>query len=253
MTKPSLPNLTSFASADKEFVRHYYPAAVAQEMHSTNARRWNIYPFPYDRPKYIINAETQAEAWNATARRIRDAYRIIDGIAPYDLRNLIEEALRPTAKKFRKKSLHWVQGGDEGLSYCYSCAEKVVRRLQKKFPNDEFFVDGGWGSEEDSQEFCHMCGAPLDNSFTNFACEQELRHFAEHSFDPTCPSDCDSFLEMCGTLIGYDPENNTDTKDQQLTYDLHVLTRQIAYQLLHCDKKLAQKINLLVVPEVASV
>lgn len=245
MAKPGLPNLTSFASADKEFVCHYYPAAVAQEMHSTNARRWNIYPFPYDRPKYIINAETQAKAWNAAAQRIRDAYRIIDRVAPDDLRNLIEEALRPTAKKFRKKSLHWVQGGDEGLSYCYSCAEKEVRRLQKKFPNDEFFVDGGWGSEEDSQEFCHTCGSALDNSFTNFACEQELHHFAEHSFEPACPSDCASFLEMCGTLINYDPENNTNTKDYSLAYDLHVLTRQIAYQLLHCDKKLAQKLNLL--------
>ncbi|MBS1807530.1 MAG: hypothetical protein JST84_05000 [Acidobacteria bacterium] len=237
----STNRLTIEASQARTAVRQHYPTAVAQEMHGANSRKWNIYRFPYASLNCIINADTQSEAWVTFAKHQLNDFALIDQIDSSTLRDLIEETLAPTAKRFRKKSLYWVNNGpDESISYCYQCAEKEVKRLKKENPNGEYFIGGGYSFEEDSQSFCETCGCLLQCSFTNYACEEEMRHFGEYSFDFTSPSDCDSFREMCNTLDRYDPGTTCD-----LSYQLHILTRQIAVNLYHYDRKFSKAIQNL--------
>lgn len=211
----------------EQFVRQYFPNAVAQAMHVGVKPKWNIYPHRYGPLWCIVNANTQAKAWQVFATSTQLRFAAVDLISPYDLREMVEKRLRPVAKKFKKKPLHWVHNGpDEAISYCERCAGKAIKILEKENPAEEYMLDGGWGSDADSQEFCDTCGTPLDCSFTEYACEEELRHFGEYGFDVRCPSDCDSFLEMSQTLPSYDPEESNP-----LYLHLHLLTKQIAQKL----------------------
>lgn len=63
---------------------------------------------------------------------------------------------------------HWLQGGDQGMSYCSACAQKAVDA------GDAEAVDGGWDQECDGQAFCETCGIPLQYTLTDYGVEQEL-------------------------------------------------------------------------------
>ena len=104
---------------------------------------------------------------------------------------------------------HWINGADEGISYCYECAGKEVERLTKENPGDEYFIDGGWGTEGDSQAYCETCGHILDNSFTQCACRGEVDHFLEYGFDIN--SDVDR-LSMSKVIMsaGWESHNGED-------------------------------------------
>lgn len=113
-----------------------------------------------------------------------------------ELSTAFEALIYPVASKYQTKPEHWIGGWDEGFSFCFPCAERKVNELLKEEPNEDYFVDGGWGSTGDSQAFCETCQQPLDNSFTDCACKQELDHFEEYGFDSTNPEDCYSMREI---------------------------------------------------------
>lgn len=102
----------------------------------------------------------------------------------------IEKLIAPVAAKYEVLPEHWIHGWDEGLSFCFDCATKKVAELLEEEPDGGYLVDGGWGSEGDSEASCETCQAALDNSFTTDAAEQALDYFEEHGFDETDPGDC---------------------------------------------------------------
>lgn len=113
----------------------------------------------------------------------------------------LQKLIAPCAAKFETVPEHWIHGWDEGLSFCYECAEKKVAELLAAEPDEEYLVDGGWGAEGDSQAFCETCHRALDNSYTDYAAEQELDHFEEYGFDLNSPDDCHAVLE-CTYAVG---------------------------------------------------
>ncbi|MCP5006876.1 MAG: hypothetical protein GY941_23460 [Planctomycetes bacterium] len=125
---------------------------------------------------------------------------------------------------------HWIGGSDDqSQSYCYDCAEKEVDRLSKKFPDDYFWVDGGWGVEGDGTPFCETCQRQLSNEFTQYACETEVDHFLEYGFDFECGNDCLS-MEKVILSAGWEPISVRDS-DTKFYNNLHRLCRRILADL----------------------
>jgi hypothetical protein len=113
----------------------------------------------------------------------------------------VEDLIGLVAAKFKTKREHWIRGSDEGLSYCPDCVEKKVEELLAEDPEGEYQVDGGWCVEGDSMPSCETCGAPLENSFTNEACDSELDHFELYGFDRKNPADCYSLSNILASQI----------------------------------------------------
>jgi hypothetical protein len=118
-----------------------------------------------------------------------------------DVISQLQHLIAPCAGKYDVVPEHWIHGWDEGLSFCFECAEKKVAELLAEEPDGDYLVDGGRGSEGDSQAFCETCGRALDNSFTEYAVEQEMDHFEEYGFDINSPDDCHAVLE-CTYALG---------------------------------------------------
>ena len=78
-------------------------------------------------------------------------------------RKRLEKIFNAGADRVDEKPEDYINGADVSKSYCCDCAEKEIERLQKENPEEEYFIDGGWGLTGDSQEFCETCGAVLDN------------------------------------------------------------------------------------------
>jgi hypothetical protein len=128
---------------------------------------------------------------------ICDADILAEGLT----QELVERVIAKTARKFKTKPEHWIHGWDEGISFCRECAEKKVAELLKEEPKEYYFVAGGYGNEGDSQAYCDTCHHPLDNSYTDYCCEQELDHFAEYPFSVKSPSDCHSLQEILSAQL----------------------------------------------------
>ena len=118
-----------------------------------------------------------------------------------DLISELQKLIASGAEKFDVVPEHWIHGWDEGLSFCFECAEKKVAELLASEPDEDYLVAGGYSSEGDSQAFCETCGRALDNSFTDYAAEMELDHYEEYGFDRNDPADCHSLLE-CTYALG---------------------------------------------------
>lgn len=101
-------------------------------------------------------------------------------------RDEVTFALDPFARPEDVVPLHWVRGDLREDPYCRDCGEKHVAELRAKYPvrADEICLDGGSGmEEEDGLRFCETCGTVLYVTFTDAACDQELRHFEMYGFD----------------------------------------------------------------------
>lgn len=85
---------------------------------------------------------------------------------------------------------YWIHGHDEGESYCFDCANKMVAELLDENPAGEYEVDGGWGIEGDSTPYCEICHCRLSNTFTRCGCEEEIKHFLLYGLNPNDPYDC---------------------------------------------------------------
>lgn len=112
-----------------------------------------------------------------------------------------ERIVAPIADVVELLPQHWIHGWEESLSFCRNCAEKKIAELKASEPEEEYLLDGGWRTEEDSQRFCETCGEPLDCSFTDYACKEEIRHYKQYGFDLNdelaCVSACNIFLALC--------------------------------------------------------
>lgn len=120
--------------------------------------------------------------------------------ATRDVIGKLQDLISPCAAKFETVPEHWIHGWDEGLSFCFECAGKKVAELLAAEPDEDYLVDGGWGSEGDSQAFCETCNRALDNSFTDYAAEQEISYIEENGFDIDDPADCHGLLECTHAL-----------------------------------------------------
>jgi hypothetical protein len=80
---------------------------------------------------------------------------------------------------------HWIHyfgdSIDYSIDYCYECAKKHIEVLRKEYPDEEFVIDGGWGSESDGFVFCEDCGRLLDTSV--LGCDDELAYFMEYGIE----------------------------------------------------------------------
>jgi hypothetical protein len=97
-----------------------------------------------------IKVNEDTELFGETFRTLRAASEAddgVEGLAGRKLFSYVERVLRPVAAKFETKPEHWVHGWDEGLSFCFECAEKKVAELLVEEPDGDYCTDGGWGSE----------------------------------------------------------------------------------------------------------
>ena len=91
--------------------------------------------------------------------------------------------LRPIQALFAESvsEVHWVGARnadpDQGPSYCRTCCDKLVDRLNAEHPDHEYLRDGGWGYESDGHEVCDACGALLNCTLSHCGMEQELEHW----------------------------------------------------------------------------
>jgi hypothetical protein len=127
-------------------------------------------------------------------------------VATKDVISDLQKLISPCAEKYDVVPEHWIHGWDEGLSFCFECAEKKVAELLAAEPGEGYMVDGGWGSEGDSEAFCETCTRALDNSFTDYAAATVLDYFDEDGFDIESPSDCHALLECAYALGSGDEE-----------------------------------------------
>ena len=129
----------------------------------------------------------------------------------------LEEVFLDGAMRVSEKTEHWISGHDEGESYCFDCAEKKVGELRTLNPNEQYCVDGGWGTDGDSTPFCEMCHHRLDNSLTQYGCEAEVEHFLEYGFRAQSPVNC---LDMYRVISAgmWEPFDGEDEKDRARFY-----------------------------------
>ena len=139
----------------------------------------------------------------------------------------LETLFNAGAEKVESEPEHWISGADEGMSYCYDCAEKEVEQLLKKNPAGEYIVDGGWGIEGDSTPFCEICDKLLENTLTDYGCESEVDHFLDHGFDPKYDDDCRAMSEVISSKAWEPCEN----EDIEYFANLHKLCGKILESL----------------------
>lgn len=133
---------------------------------------------------------------------------------------LVSDVIDPIALKSNAAPDHWIGGYDEGFSFCRACADKKIRRLKKDNPGQEYYLDGGWATEGDSQASCETCHRTLDNSFTTYACQSEIDHFRESDWVLN-PSDCLSLQNILGSY-GWDDDAECSPEDR-IGPDIHRL------------------------------
>lgn len=148
-------------------------------------------------------------------------------------RERLEELFNAGAARMDAAPEHWIHGADEGLSYCYECAEKEVAKLLKEEPDGKYCVDGGWGTTNDSTPFCESCQKLLSSSLTDYGCEAEVDHFTAHGFDPKSDDDCRAMSEVVSAR-GWEEWSGRvfeceyqRTKSEKYFADLHALGRAI--------------------------
>ena len=78
----------------------------------------------------------------------------VSTVASQDAISRLQDLISPCAARYNVVPEHWIYGWDEGLSFCRECAEKKVAELLAVEPDEDYMLDGGWGSEGDSQAFC---------------------------------------------------------------------------------------------------
>lgn len=96
------------------------------------------------------------------------------------------------AARVRVKTLHWIEndfGESDDNDYCDDCV-----------PTDDDFTNvcsaGGVTLETDSPQWCHVCGAMLDHSITDYYIERELERLA--TIDSMSDDDCWIVVNMLG-------------------------------------------------------
>lgn len=124
-----------------------------------------------------------------------------DALAEGVSEDLIKSMICDKAAQIETRPEYWINEDVASESWCRDCGEKRIQELLKDDPKGEYHLSGGYRSENDSQTFCNGCGARLDNSFTDYCCEEELEHFQSHGFDIKSTDDCYSLYEVLSASL----------------------------------------------------
>lgn len=90
-------------------------------------------------------------------------------------------ALEPVSSTIDAPYPYWINGDDEGTSWCRPCGEEQIARLKAEQPDGEFDLAGGYEQQaEDSCCHCEGCGRLLDYRLTDTGVDQEISHFSQH-------------------------------------------------------------------------
>ena len=122
---------------------------------------------------------------------------------------LVQACILGSVRRIKDTALYWINGCDDGNSWCLKCGNKEVERLKKEEPSEDHFLDGGWFGEEDSQQFCNGCGRTLICAFTDYCIGTECDHFEDVGFDPRCPGSAYSLQSMLDSGGWESPEHAT--------------------------------------------
>jgi hypothetical protein len=111
-----------------------------------------------------------------------------------DLFERLVEATQEAADRFqsaRVEAPYYIIGDDEGISYCYDCAQRRLAELQPSEDQEAFYELGGGGwPEEDGQEYCETCRAPLAVVYTDYGVQQMLCSFEDDGLKLSVDEDC---------------------------------------------------------------
>lgn len=152
-------------------------------------------------------------------------------------REKLEKFFDEGAYRVPSEPEHWIHGADEGFSYCLECCEEEVKRLSKENPKEEYSVDGGWKTEGDSTPFCEICGQLLENTLTDYGCEEEVNHFLLNGFDPKSDDDRRAMSEVINACMWepFPDQHYRDEYDKKSTLNyfdnLHKLCKIILNDL----------------------
>lgn len=97
--------------------------------------------------------------------------------------------LRPLQSEFAESvsEVHWIGARnadpDQGPSYCRTCCDKRVDKLNAEHPDHEYLRDGGWGYEGDGLEICDDCGTHLNCTLSHYGVNSELDHWEAARID----------------------------------------------------------------------
>jgi len=143
--------------------------------------------------------------------------------------------------------IHWIGARnadpEAGESYCYECGHEEVNRLNAEHPDHEYFLDGGWSIESDSQEFCETCGKYLHTSLTSYAVAQELNHWCENRITlrgKSAPYQAYELLRVLECAYMGDPvwESNYERERiNDIQHGVHRLTRRIDAVRIRAEKR----------------
>lgn len=100
---------------------------------------------------------------------------------------------------FKSRNIHlereyWLSGSDdEGVSYCYDCAVKEI----KKINDPDITLGGGYDVFiNDSGPYCDTCDQILETLLTECGINDDIDHYSECELNPYSEYDCLSFLTM---------------------------------------------------------
>lgn len=99
---------------------------------------------------------------------------------------LLDEQLQPLARKVKIEMPRWISTpeGDHGDEWCFDCGYYKVRNLRRhdRKKHAEYFLDGGWCTEDDNLLRCVSCGVNLATSLTDYGVGNELENLSEYGF-----------------------------------------------------------------------
>jgi len=130
-----------------------------------------------------------------------------EGFSPRVCASVFDEA----AKGVGLRDHYWIEhdetgeaySADNGDDFCGECADKIVKRLGKKW---RLCGCAGMANESDGPAFCSKCGHPIFLSLTGYGVKRELRieddpHGKEPKYFPALGSDA-RILHMIADGIG---------------------------------------------------
>lgn len=146
----------------------------------------------------------------------------------------LSERLAPMIPDKRLPSPRWIvtPDGDLGTEWCTDCGYYKVRNLRRhdRKRREDYILDGGWPTEEDSHKFCAGCGVRLDVSLTRHGVEEELHHYEEYGFTTRPGEDAYEIREML-SAVEYRGDRDEDDEEELRQRVMAVASRFLAEQV----------------------
>lgn len=112
--------------------------------------------------------------------------------------------LAPFISDIRYPKPRWISTphGDAGYLWCSDCGYYVVRNLRRRDRKnrDDYLLDGGWSTEQESFCFCHGCGTRLDIGLTAYGVREEVAHYEECGYSTSPAEDAYELNEILSAI-----------------------------------------------------